>query len=275
MKIDHRGPEAKTSADEENQRCWGIRETEYQLPWIKKCFVDSAIDLSAKNRFPETLREWKRRLISLGRILFEFSENVVQKNGSRKTRSCRCNGVMSYANYTQPSTAEKNQIQYSNARSRSPSIYPENHGCIRKQHSRTHSKNQRESKSSGAVNRGGKAEKGADKIGGGAREHIPNWTRNSKRRRTLREMCDMNSLFSQSACTAIPTFTALVIPPALAIPSPPPPPTPNREQRSNQRGGRQKRPREADPIGGGANSAPRRAYTDLPESPRLPPLSTR
>jgi len=27
----------------------------------------------------------------------------------------------------------------------------------------------------------------------------------------------MNSRFSQSACTAIPTFTAFVIPPALAI----------------------------------------------------------
>ena len=46
---------------------------------------------------------------------------------------------------------------------------------------------------------------------------VPNWTRKSKRRRTLREMWEMNSRFSQSACTAIPTFTAFVIPPALAI----------------------------------------------------------
>lgn len=49
------------------------------------------------------------------------------------------------------------------------------------------------------------------------RLHIPNWMRKSKRRRTLREMWEMNSRFSQSAWTAIPTFTAFVIPPALAI----------------------------------------------------------
>src|SRR4051812_718096 len=41
----------------------------------------------------------------------------------------------------------------------------------------------------------------------------PNRRRKSKRRRTLREMLEMNSRFSQSACTAIPTFTALPIPP--------------------------------------------------------------
>lgn len=49
------------------------------------------------------------------------------------------------------------------------------------------------------------------------KERLPKWTRKSKRRRTLMEIWDMNSRFSQSAWTAIPTFTALVIPPALAI----------------------------------------------------------
>lgn len=49
------------------------------------------------------------------------------------------------------------------------------------------------------------------------KKKLPNWRRNSKRRRTLREMWEMNSRFSQSACTAIPTLTAFVIPPALAI----------------------------------------------------------
>ena len=48
-------------------------------------------------------------------------------------------------------------------------------------------------------------------------EDLPNWTRKSKSWRTLREMWEMNSRFSQSACTAIPTFTAFVIPPARAI----------------------------------------------------------
>lgn len=51
-----------------------------------------------------------------------------------------------------------------------------------------------------------------ERIGG-----APNWRRNSKRRRTLREMLEMNSRFSQSACTAIPTLTGFDIPPAFAI----------------------------------------------------------
>lgn len=51
----------------------------------------------------------------------------------------------------------------------------------------------------------------------GGTETLPNWTRKSNRRRTLREIWEMNSRLSQSAWTAIPTFTALDIPPARAI----------------------------------------------------------
>ncbi|RRT56611.1 hypothetical protein B296_00047738 [Ensete ventricosum] len=58
---------------------------------------------------------------------------------------------------------------------------------------------------------------------------VPNWRRKSKRWRTLRETLEMNSRFSQSAWTAIPTFTAFVIPP--------PPPSPSQIARSVGDGG--------------------------------------